>query len=219
MSIHIFKNKEEEYQRWIAKNSDGFVLTTTKNIKNDYMILHRSSCNKISQYNKNWAQDAFTGRKFIKICSNDPDELIAWIKEQGGKGFTKLCSRCSPDIHQKSIKSLEDYYTDLSKKVSESLKNRDLRKNRLENNENEFPETIEISAKVFRRNPDVIAEVLERANGYCESCKDYAPFKRARDKSPFIEVHHRTPLSRGGKDTVANAIALCPNCHRKMHYG
>jgi len=27
------------------------------------------------------------------------------------------------------------------------------------------------------------------------------------------------PLSEGGEDTLENAIALCPNCHRKMHYG
>ena len=24
-------------------------------------------------------------------------------------------------------------------------------------------------------------------------------------------------LSKGGEDTVENAVALCPNCHRKMH--
>ncbi|MFM0350878.1 HNH endonuclease [Paraburkholderia sp. RL17-347-BIC-D] len=27
------------------------------------------------------------------------------------------------------------------------------------------------------------------------------------------------PLAQGGPDTVANAIALCPNCHRERHYG
>ena len=26
-------------------------------------------------------------------------------------------------------------------------------------------------------------------------------------------------LLEGGPDTVENAIALCPNCHRKQHYG
>ncbi|WP_296863638.1 HNH endonuclease [Thermosyntropha sp.] len=24
-------------------------------------------------------------------------------------------------------------------------------------------------------------------------------------------------LSRGGTDTIDNTVALCPNCHRKMH--
>ncbi len=39
------------------------------------------------------------------------------------------------------------------------------------------------------------------------------------DKTPYLEVHHRIPLAKKGEDTVANAIALCPNCHRKSHYG
>lgn len=72
---------------------------------------------------------------------------------------------------------------------------------------------------VFDRNPDVVAEVLERANGICEDCGEPAPFIRARDGAPYLEVHHNTPLSQDGDDTVENAIALCPNCHRKAHYG
>jgi 5-methylcytosine-specific restriction enzyme A len=74
---------------------------------------------------------------------------------------------------------------------------------------------------VFDRNPDVVAEVLERAAGFCEDkeCRRAAPFKRRTDRTPYIEVHHRVPLAEGGPDTVENAIALCPNCHRKAHYG
>jgi 5-methylcytosine-specific restriction protein A len=34
-----------------------------------------------------------------------------------------------------------------------------------------------------------------------------------------LEVHHKKQLSEGGEDTVENAIALCPNCHREAHYG
>jgi 5-methylcytosine-specific restriction protein A len=34
-----------------------------------------------------------------------------------------------------------------------------------------------------------------------------------------LEVHHKTPLSARGEDTVENAIALCANCHRELHYG
>ncbi|WP_431287445.1 HNH endonuclease [Roseateles chitinivorans] len=73
--------------------------------------------------------------------------------------------------------------------------------------------------EVFERNPDVVAEVLHRAKGHCESCGADAPFKRRRDGSPYLEVHHKRPLSEGGVDTVKNALALCPNCHRRMHFG
>ncbi|HXU34436.1 MAG TPA: HNH endonuclease [Thermoanaerobaculia bacterium] len=34
-----------------------------------------------------------------------------------------------------------------------------------------------------------------------------------------MEVHHRIRLAYGGEDTVENAVALCPNCHREAHHG
>ena len=71
----------------------------------------------------------------------------------------------------------------------------------------------------FERNPDVVAEVLHRAEGECERCKGAAPFLRRKDGSPYLEVHHLVQLADGGEDTVENASALCPNCHRRLHYG
>jgi hypothetical protein len=72
---------------------------------------------------------------------------------------------------------------------------------------------------VFTRNPDVVAEVLFRAAGTCELCGDPAPFMRASDGTPYLEVHHRRPLADGGEDTIGNAVAACPNCHRQQHFG
>ncbi len=71
----------------------------------------------------------------------------------------------------------------------------------------------------YVRNPDVIVEVLNRAAGYCEACNEAAPFISASTGNPYLEVHHVIKLSDEGEDTVANAQALCPNCHRKAHYG
>ncbi len=71
----------------------------------------------------------------------------------------------------------------------------------------------------FERNPDVVAEVLHRAKGRCEGCKKAAPFLRRRDNSPYLEVHHLVQLAKDGEDSVENAAALCPNCHRRLHYG
>lgn len=72
---------------------------------------------------------------------------------------------------------------------------------------------------VFERNPDVVAEVLARANGICELCGQPAPFRRSSDGTPYLEVHHKKRLADGGDDTVENVIAVCPNCHREQHYG
>lgn len=55
-----------------------------------------------------------------------------------------------------------------------------------------------------------------RAKGICQLCDMPAPFIDKEGK-PYLETHHIVWLSRGGEDSVENTVALCPNCHRKMH--
>ncbi len=81
------------------------------------------------------------------------------------------------------------------------------------------PVRVAVLSYEYVRNPLVVAEVLHRANGMCERCRQPAPFRRRVDGSPYLEVHHSVPLAEGGLDTVGNAEALCPNCHRHAHYG
>lgn len=119
---------------------------------------------------------------------------------------------------QRITDGLEDYYSKLARDVSNSLSDPKNRKKRLKK-ASEFPETLSVTTTVYKRNPDVIAEVLERAQGKCEECGKPAPFNRASTGSPYLEVHHRIPLSERGKDTMDNAFALCPNCHREAHFG
>jgi len=78
---------------------------------------------------------------------------------------------------------------------------------------------ISVKQTIYIRDANIKAFVLNRANGYCEKCKKFAPFLKDDDATPFLEVHHKIPLSEGGKDTIENTIALCPNCHRHAHYG
>ena len=82
-----------------------------------------------------------------------------------------------------------------------------------------IPKKIEATTAVFVRNPDVAAEVLAQAAGVCGVCKCPAPFVRKSGGTPYLEVHHKKQLANGGEDTVENAIAVCPNCHRQAHYG
>ena len=84
---------------------------------------------------------------------------------------------------------------------------------------NPIPEQIRVMTTAYRRNHDVVAEVLLRAAGSCEICNNTAPFLRAVDGLPYLEVHHSIPLAAGGHDTVENAVAACPNCHRQAHFG
>lgn len=81
------------------------------------------------------------------------------------------------------------------------------------------PKSRIVPTRVFDRNEYVVAAVLRRAKGVCEGCGQPAPFTRHPAGTPYLEVHHRVRLADRGADSVPNAIALCPNCHRRMHYG
>ncbi|WP_233238827.1 HNH endonuclease [Bordetella sp. LUAb4] len=74
------------------------------------------------------------------------------------------------------------------------------------------------SRNVYERNESVRAYVLMRANGICELCECPAPFRRM-DTSPYLEPHHTTRMSDGGPDHPRHVAALCPACHREVHYG
>lgn len=70
---------------------------------------------------------------------------------------------------------------------------------------------------VYKRDPKVVAWVLQAAAGLCEGCGSAAPFQTDTG-DPFLEVHHLRPLGEGGPDIVENAAAICPNCHRALHH-
>lgn len=80
------------------------------------------------------------------------------------------------------------------------------------------PEKTYSSVTSYTRDPKVKAWVLKEAGGSCECCDSKAPFT-TESGEPFLEVHHLRRLADGGSDTISNAVALCPNCHREMHYG
>lgn len=100
----------------------------------------------------------------------------------------------------------------LSKRVSRLIK--------IPLNESEghkTPGTLERVQKVYIRDPAVKAWVLQKSKGVCERCGENAPFLINGD-TPYLEVHHVIPLSLSGADTISNCVALCPNCHRALHY-
>jgi 5-methylcytosine-specific restriction protein A len=70
------------------------------------------------------------------------------------------------------------------------------------------------STSSYVRDPVVKAWVLKVADGICEGCDHPAPFI-GNDGLPYLEVHHVMPLASHGSDTPTNAVALCPNCHRR----
>ena len=81
-----------------------------------------------------------------------------------------------------------------------------------------LPAKSESSISTFVRDPAVKAWVLKEADGVCECCSNPAPFVTVSGE-PYLEVHHLRRLADRGSDKTTNAVALCPNCHRELHYG
>ena len=121
-------------------------------------------------------------------------------------------------LSAQGIESLEAYVPtpdakQLSKRVS------DLRQRHLGSVPKgaQVPATVTTTTTSFVRDPAVKAWVLQAANGQCEGCGAPAPFL-GMDGLPYLEVHHVMPLSSHGSDKTTNAVALCPNCHRRCHH-
>jgi 5-methylcytosine-specific restriction protein A len=70
----------------------------------------------------------------------------------------------------------------------------------------------------FSRSRDVRQYVLARANGVCESCDAPAPFETIAGVY-YLEPHHIRRLTDQGPDDPRHMGAICPNCHREIHYG
>lgn len=114
---------------------------------------------------------------------------------------------------------LADFEAEFAESVERSARDSSAARRRRLQRAPRLPRRLRAVIYVFERNADVVAEVLRRAAGVCEGCRKPAPFLRKKDGTPYLEVHHTVQLVHGGEDTVNNAMALCPNCHRKLHYG
>ncbi|TKX46352.1 hypothetical protein EXE41_10095 [Halorubrum sp. SD690R] len=70
----------------------------------------------------------------------------------------------------------------------------------------------------YNRSQAVKEYVKSRADGVCEGCHEPAPFT-SKTGEPYLHAHHIHELSDGGSDTPDTVIALCPNCHYRVHHG
>jgi hypothetical protein len=161
----------------------------------------------------------FSVAQLTKISDGQP--LSSNRTRSGGWSYVYEIS-LSDILHTDDSTALidkESFDKDFEAKVAESQGISSQARQKRLSKASKIPERVPVVSTTFKRNPDVVAEVLARAKGHCEECKLSAPFLRARDNTPFLEIHHKVMLSVGGEDTIENALALCPNCHRRLHFG
>ena len=73
------------------------------------------------------------------------------------------------------------------------------------------------------RDRDIREVCLMRAGYQCEINSEHTSFTATNGRQ-YVESHHIIPLKYQDQfnfnlDTVDNLIALCPNCHKAIHYG
>ena len=76
----------------------------------------------------------------------------------------------------------------------------------------------------WNRDRIIVEQVLQSDKYLCEVDPKHKTFIARRNDQPYLEGHHLIPLARQKEfkvslDVYANIIGLCPNCHRKMHFG
>lgn len=79
------------------------------------------------------------------------------------------------------------------------------------------------SMAVIKRSVAVYQNALAKAHHVCELCHEET-FLNKSTNLPYVEGHHLIPLSCNdlfpfSLDVEENVIALCPNCHMKLHHG
>lgn len=73
-----------------------------------------------------------------------------------------------------------------------------------------------VQGKYYTRDTFATELAKRLAKGICQLCGKEAPFMD-KQNNYYLEAHHIDWLSRGGSNRLSNTVALCPNCHRKMH--
>lgn len=147
--------------------------------------------------------------------------MVQTFDEINAKAFIKFVAqdKLFPTANETIKESQAEYKVTFENEVNESLDDSsENRQRRLASRANK-PKVVYRLVQDYRRDPDVVAEALYRAEGFCEKCKEKAPFIKRSNGEPYLEVHHIIPLSQGGLDSLENVISLCPNCHREIHFG
>lgn len=153
-------------------------------------------------------------RSFISISrtnsitplNNNQWERLKWLVNQKNPGFFMNAVAPGAEILEKEF--IEAVHKEESKSLSQLKKEAE--------KINAAPNKSVVQTTTYYRNPTVAAYVKKRANGFCQLCGTQAPFKDTNGE-PYLECHHIVFLSEGGLDSPENCVALCPNCHRRMH--
>lgn len=203
MAYLTFDKDEEGFDDWVKSHSFGIVINSSPGKLNpNYIKAHRPECDSIQRH-------ASAKTVYSKHCFDDANEAIEYLE---GIAFPRPsfgCTTCKVSALEPTI-DVQQLEKSVKKLLAEGFSSTP--------SGNRKPARVPfLSTTLIQRDPAVVAWVLKEANGKCDLCTADAPFL-TNDGRPYLEVHHVKTLASGGPDTIDNTVALCPNCHRSMHY-
>ena len=203
MAYEEFSSDETKFDTWVKTHPFGVVINSSPGKLNpSYIKAHRPECSAIQRH---------TGSKTVysKHCFDSAEEAIQALAERSIPKPSFGCTVCN-------VRALEPTSDEaqLNQRV-QALLGKPFSSPPAGNTS---PERSAASATTsVKRDPAVVAWIQNNAHGKCELCMQTAPFVTTGNR-PYLEVHHVVTLANGGPDTVDNTVALCPNCHRAMHF-
>lgn len=117
---------------------------------------------------------------------------------------------------KKLIEPLDENHTVEEKEEHAQLMDIESLKNAAKKHTKKKPVEKIVEVKQVNRDPYIAEYAKRKAEGVCQLCEQPAPFTDKKGK-PYLESHHIIWLKDGGEDSIENTVALCPNCHRRMH--
>lgn len=111
------------------------------------------------------------------------------------------------NIYEEFVAMKSSYFKDLSEEHLKTI---------IEEQQSDERNVITRQTNAFTRKIYIKEYAKKMAKGVCQLCDKEAPFLD-KQGNPFLEVHHIQYLSNDGKDEIGNVVALCPNCHRRIH--
>lgn len=187
-------------------NPYNFVVNTPRRKNVNYFMLHKSKCHHISS-TTSLNKGAYTERDYIKICSDDLNELKNWfhLNNISFHGIFSECKTCKP-FSQKYIDNPIFLFPDT-----------------LENEKTILFEGAkkEIIVNSYERNLKARQKCLDFYGYSCSVCKINFEKVYGVIGKDFIHVHHLKEISEIRDTYVINPVTdlkpVCPNCHSMLH--
>ena len=198
----VFDSGDEPFLAWMRNHPDGFVLNTTPSEDTSYLVFHKSQCRHIAGDTSAQLPGAFTEREYIKVCSHDAADLVAWAQRKRKQALAyKSCETCKPAIEQSVTRLPEEI--DPQHAYSEGA-------------------VCSMMVNAYERNALARKACLDHYGYACVVCNvDFANVYGIEFEG-FIHVHHLVPLSeiKGlyEVDPIRDLRPVCPNCHAVIHH-